>query len=323
MGFGTEEAELFFVTSEEEEMRVDKLLALRYPHYSRSYFQGLIEEGCVLVNGTPVKKRVSLEEGDEVEILFQALPSSSLQPEPIPLELLYEDEHLLVVNKPAGMVVHPAPGHWSGTFVNALLFHCQGKMSTDDPIRPGIVHRLDRETSGLLVAAKTPAAHRGMVDLFAQRAVEKQYLAVVCGKPKSGSISAPIGRHPVHRKEMTVLGDGREATTEIQLLAFNEKLSLLLVRPLTGRTHQIRVHCRHIGTPILGDHTYGSDRYNQLFDPPRHLLHAYRLSFTHPVTGIPLRFSAPVPEDFSFWMQRLCGPSLCSPALVDGKEIFE
>ncbi|MBI3900920.1 MAG: RluA family pseudouridine synthase [Chlamydiia bacterium] len=315
MGPMTQEAELLFVTQEEEEMRIDKLLACRYPEYSRTYFQDLIEQGCVLLNGEPVKKRVEPEEGDEIEVHFQAVAGPSLQPEPIPLEILYEDEHLLAVNKPAGMVVHPAPGHWSGTFVNALLAHCEGNIPGNDPIRPGIVHRLDRETSGVLLAAKTLSAHQKLIEQFANRNIEKLYLAVACGRPANGRISAPIGRHPTHRKEMAVISDGREAITEIQLAAFNEKLSLLLVRPQTGRTHQIRVHLKHIGSPVLGDPIYGSDRFNQLFDPPRHLLHAYRLIFDHPITGISMKLSAPVPEDFAYWIKRLCGTSLCAPIL--------
>jgi len=316
MGPITQEAELLFASSEEEGTRIDKLLAARYPDYSRSYFQYLIEQGCVLLNGEPVKKSLMPEEGDEIEVCFQAIPGPSLQPEAIPLEILFEDEHIIAVNKPAGMVVHPAPGHWSGTFVNALLAHCDGKAPGDDPLRPGIVHRLDRETSGVLIAAKTLQAHQKLIELFSNRCMEKLYLAVCCGKPANGTISAPIGRHPVHRKEMAVLGDGREAVTEFSVAAFNDKLSLVLAKPHTGRTHQIRVHLKHLGTPVLGDPVYGSDRLNQLFDPPRHLLHAYRLSFEHPITGEPMKISAPIPEDFAFWLKRLCGPSLCMSGIA-------
>ncbi len=315
MGPMTDEAELIFATESEEGMRIDKLLAERFPGHSRTYFQHLIDEGCVLINGEPIKKRTILEEGDEIEVCFQAVPGPSLDPEPIPLDILYEDEHLLAVNKPPGMVVHPAPGHWRGTFVNALLFHCNGKAPGDDPLRPGIVHRLDKETSGVLVAAKTLSAHKKLIEMFASRSMEKLYLAICCGKPSNGVVNAPIGRHPIHRKEMAILSDGREAVSEIQLAACNERISLVVVRPYTGRTHQIRVHLKHIGCPVLGDPVYGNDRMNHLFDPQRHLLHAYRLSFDHPVTGIPLKLSAPIPEDFKTWMRRLCGPSLCSPAL--------
>ncbi len=312
----TDEAELLFVAAHEEGMRIDKLLAERFPEYSRTYFQNLIDQGCVLLNGEPVKKRVIPEEGDEIEVYFQAIPGPSLEPESIPLEILYEDDHMLAINKPPGMVVHPAPGHWSGTFVNALLAHCNGKAPGNDPLRPGIVHRLDKETSGVLVAAKTLPAHQKLIEMFASRSMEKLYLAICCGRPSNGVINAPIGRHPVHRKEMAVLGDGREAITEIHLAACNERLSLVLARPMTGRTHQIRIHLKHVGCPVLGDPVYGNDRLNQLFDPERHLLHAYRLIFDHPITGAPLKLSAPIPQDFKSWMLRLCGPSLCAPALT-------
>lgn len=306
----SEEPEFLFITAEEEGTRIDKLLAARFPQHSRTYFQHLIDIGCVLINGEPIKKRNIPEEGDEIEVCFQATPEASLEPEAIPLDILYEDEHLLAINKPAGMVVHPAPGHWSGTFVNALLAHCQNIAPGSDPLRPGIVHRLDKDTTGVLIAAKTLPAHQKLIELFSTRKMEKLYLAICHGRPNNTLINFPIGRHPVHRKEMAVLPDGREAITEIQNAAFNEKTSLLLVKPRTGRTHQIRVHLKHIGSPILGDSLYGRQD-----DCERQLLHAYRLTFDHPITGSPLRLIAPIPQDMKAWMQKLCGPSLCSPAL--------
>jgi 23S rRNA pseudouridine1911/1915/1917 synthase len=304
------EHELLFVSSEEEGVRIDKLLTTRFPRHSRTYFQHLIDIGAVLINGESVKKRTIPEEGDEIEVCFQATPEASLEPEAIPLEILYEDEHLLAINKPPGMVVHPAPGNWTGTFVNALLAHCQEIAPGSDPLRPGIVHRLDKETSGVLLAAKTLFAQQKLIELFSTRKIEKSYLAVCQGKPPNGVINMPIGRHPVHRKEMTVLPDGREAITEIQTVAFNEKTSLVLAKPKTGRTHQIRVHLKHVGTPVLGDSLYGKRE-----GLSRHLLHAYRLQFDHPVTGLPLKLIAPIPEDMLLWLQKLCGPSLCAPAL--------
>jgi 23S rRNA pseudouridine1911/1915/1917 synthase len=306
-----EEPDFFFITAEEEGIRIDKLLAARFPDHSRTYFQHLIENGFVLINGEAVKKRIAPEEGDEIEICFQATPEASLKPEKIPLEILYEDEHILAINKPPGMVVHPAPGHWSGTFVNALLAHCQGIAPGDDPLRPGIVHRLDKDTSGVLIAAKTLSAHQKLIELFSQRKMEKLYLAVCSGRPPNGLVNLPIGRHPAHRKEMTVLPDGREAITEFQVAAFNEKNSLVLVKPRTGRTHQIRVHLKHLGCPVVGDALYG--RKNDAGQPARQLLHAYRLVFDHPITGLPMRLNAPIPEDMRDWMRRLCGPSLCAP----------
>jgi 23S rRNA pseudouridine1911/1915/1917 synthase len=306
----SQEAEFLSVNSEEEGVRIDKMLAARFPGHSRTYFQHIIELGAVLLNGEPVKKRILPEEGDEIEICFIAMPGASLEPEPMPLEILYEDEHLLAINKPAGLVVHPAPGHWSGTFVNALLAHCHNIAPGSDPLRPGIVHRLDKDTTGVLVAAKTLIAHQKLIELFASRQVEKLYLAICAGRPINTIINAPIGRHPVHRKEMAALPDGREAITEIQVAACNDKISLVLARPRTGRTHQIRVHLKHVGAPILGDPIYG---IKEAHDRP--LLHAYRLSFDHPITGSPLRFTAPIPEDMKQWLQKLCGPTLCAAAI--------
>jgi 23S rRNA pseudouridine1911/1915/1917 synthase len=310
-----------FVSPDEEGTRIDKLLAVRFANYSRTYFQHLIEIGCVLLNGEPIKKRICPEDGDEIEVCFQAIPGPSLLPEKIPLNILYEDEYILAVNKPPGMVVHPAPGHWSNTFVNALLAHCQYLAPGSDPLRPGIVHRLDKDTSGVLIAAKTLAAQQKLIEDFSSRKMDKTYLAICVGKPQNGTICAPIGRHPTLRKEMTILPDGREAISAVQTVAFNDQLSLALIRPKTGRTHQIRVHLRHIGCPVLGDPIYGSDRANQTLSPERLLLHAYRLGFNHPITKAPILLTAPIPDDFKPWMQRLCGPTLCAPILQSSSPI--
>ncbi len=294
------------VRPEEAGQRIDKLLASSYPHFSRTYFQNLIEEGFVLLNGGTVKKRIVLEAGDELEVCFQLPPECSLAPEPIPLDILYEDEHLIAVNKPVGMVVHPAPGHPSGTFVNALLAHCRSLAPNQDPLRPGIVHRLDKETSGVLLAAKTSFAHQKLVHAFASRQIEKTYLAICLGRPPNITLEAPIGRHKIHRKEMAVLpSDGKEAISQIQVLAFNDSISLALVRPKTGRTHQIRVHLKHLGTPILGDAVYGRRKCNEENKVARQLLHAYRLQFTHPITSAPLSLIAPLPDDLKKWIAQL------------------
>ncbi len=305
-----------FVAPEEEGLRIDKFLVSRFPNYSRTYFQYLIENGCVLLNGNLIKKRFCPEEGDEIEVCFQAIPGPSLLPEKIPLQILFEDEHILAVNKPPGMVVHPAPGNWSGTFVNALLAHCEHLAPSEDPIRPGIVHRLDKDTSGVLIAAKTLIAHQKLIEDFSSRKIDKTYLAICIGRPTNGIIQAPIGRHPTRRKEMAVLPDGRDAISDVQTIAFNDQLSLAMIRPKTGRTHQIRVHMKHIGCPVLGDPVYGSAKLNQTLGPERLLLHAYRLGFNHPVTKVPIRLTAPIPDDFKPWMQRLCGPTLCAPVLA-------
>ncbi|MBS0604979.1 MAG: RluA family pseudouridine synthase [Verrucomicrobia bacterium] len=297
--------DFFTVSLPEAEIRLDKLLSVHFPDHSRTYFQYLIEQGCVLVNGSVLKKREHAKVGDEVEVCFQLTPEISLEPQNIPLDILYEDEHLIAVNKPANMVVHPAPGHPKDTFVNALLYHCQSLQGTD-PLRPGIVHRLDKDTSGIILAAKTAMAHAKLVELFSERRIQKYYLAVCVGTPKEGLIDAPIKRHPVQRKEMAVnFADGKEAKSVCRVLGKNEQLSLVEVQLLTGRTHQIRVHLKHIGCPILGDGVYGSANANKKFHPQRQLLHAQRLEFRHPITGVALNLSAPIPKDLMFYVELL------------------
>lgn len=294
----TSDVDSFIVSEDETAYRLDRLLVHRFPSYSRTYFQTLIEEGCVLLNGQPCKKREKPEKDDEIEICFQWSPEISLTPENIPLTILYEDDHLIAINKPAGMVVHPAYGHPSGTFVNALLYHCQ-TLERTDPIRPGIVHRLDKDTTGLLIAAKTQKAHQKLVEAFASRTIEKHYLAITVGRPSEGLIDAPIGRDPVHRKQMAVCFEtGKEAKSECSILTSSEILSLVEVRLITGRTHQIRVHLKHRGTPILGDPIYGSQSINKKYNQHQQLLHAHRLSLIHPISGKPLHLSAPPPKAF-------------------------
>jgi 23S rRNA pseudouridine1911/1915/1917 synthase len=284
--------------------RLDQWLVATYPNYSRSYFQRLIEKGCVLINGRACKKRELLCEEDEVEVCFELPPEISLEPEAIPLDVLYEDSHLLVVNKPAGMVVHPAPGHPSKTFVNALLHHC--RIENAHPVRPGIVHRLDKDTSGLLIAAKTYEAHQKLVALFSERRVEKSYLALCVGNPGERTIRAPLGRHPTRRKERAVcLERGKEAVSHCQTLDHKEGVSLVQVRIVTGRTHQVRVHMKHCGAPVLGDPLYGSPSANRAFGADRQLLHAYQIRFTHPCTGDALHLCAPPPQDMVRFIKTL------------------
>lgn len=292
------EADSFIVLEEETAHRLDRLLVHRFPSYSRTYFQYLIEEGYVLLNGQVCKKRTKPQKDDEIEICFQWTPEISLAPENIPLTIVYEDEDLIAINKPAGMVVHPACGHPSGTFVNALLHHCQ-TFHCKDPIRPGIVHRLDKGTTGLLIAAKNPKAHQKLVEAFASRSIQKYYLAITVGRPPEGLIDAPIGRDPIHRKQMAICFEkGKEAKSECRILATSQPLSLVEVRLITGRTHQIRVHLKHHGTPVLGDPVYGSPSANKKFDRHEQLLHAHRLSLIHPISGAPLHLVAPPPASF-------------------------
>lgn len=292
-----QDVQSFTVSPQEAHLRLDQLLPLRYPQHSRSYFQFLIHSDCILVNGQMCKKRAKPRPGDEILVRFLPLPDSTLAPEPIPLDVVYEDAHFLAINKPVGMVVHPAPGNPRGTIVNALLAHCKG-LDHADPVRPGIVHRLDKDTSGVLLLAKTAHAHKNLVALFASRRVKKTYVALCLGRPKEGWIDAPIKRHPMRRKEMTINADGKEAKTEVRVMCERPPLCLVELMPLTGRTHQLRVHLKHIGTPILGDAVYGNRRANAQFQVTHQLLHAQRLELPHPVTFQPMVLETPLPESF-------------------------
>jgi 23S rRNA pseudouridine1911/1915/1917 synthase len=288
-----------FIASEAEAvLRLDKLLAGHFPDYSRTYFQSLIERGCILVNGKPLKKREKVKAGDEIEVCFLLTEEISLEPEPIALDILYEDEDLIAVNKPAGMVVHPGPGHARGTFVHALLHHCQ-TLGSQDPLRPGIVHRLDKDTSGVLIAAKTSLAHTRLVSLFSERKMQKTYIAICVGAPKEGMVDAPIARHAVHRQQMTVCPTrGKEAKTRVKVLSKNEGLSCVELELITGRTHQIRVHMKHLGAPVLGDSVYGLLSANKKYNADRQLLHASCMRFFHPIHGGEIEIKAPLPSDF-------------------------
>ena len=291
------ESDLFFVTKKEESIRLDKLLSSRFRKRSRSYFQYLIENGCVLINEKKVKKRVIPKYGDEIAVFFRLTPEISIEPEDIPLDILYEDNHIIAINKPPGMVVHPAAGHWSSTFVNALLFHCR-HLKEKNSLRPGIVHRLDKDTSGILLAAKTLEAQSHLISFFSQKKISKYYLAICINTPPDNyTLTAPIGRHRIRRKEMSVTQRGKKAISHFSVLAKNEQLSFILAQPFTGRTHQLRVHLKHIKTPILGDSIYGNKKFNEKYSVHRQMLHAYRLSFPHPITGKKIDLSAPLLED--------------------------
>ncbi|MCB1111441.1 MAG: RluA family pseudouridine synthase [Chlamydiales bacterium] len=303
------ESDLFCVTEEEAGERLDKLLADHYRgQQSRSYFQRLIDDRHVLLNGQPVKKRIKPSAGDEVEVQFVVTEELDLLPEAIPLDILYEDDAIIVVNKAAGMVVHPAPGNWNGTFVNALIYHCKDSdiVSTrSETIRPGIVHRLDKETSGVLIAAKTMQAQQKLVSQFASRQVDKEYLAICVGNPGNGEVNAPIGRHWSDRKKMTVRDDGRPAITRYRTLDAHGQLSVVELELLTGRTHQIRVHMRYLNAPVLGDKIYGNLHANKKYHAERQLLHAYRLRLNHPISGKPMEFVAPIPHEIRAFIDKI------------------
>jgi len=288
--------------------RLDKFLVERLPEFSRSRLQGLIADGFVNVDGRPAKKAGQVvENGQRVLVRIPPPAPGGLIPEDIPLDVVFENEDLLIVNKPAGMVVHPAAGHASGTLVNAVLGYDPDMEGIGGEERPGLVHRLDKDTSGLIVLAKNDEAHRWLQEQFRLRKVEKTYLALVDGKPPtpSGRVEAAIGRDPRNRKKMTVLpaSKGREAISEYKTLESFKEHTLLEFHPLTGRTHQIRLHCAFLKCPIVGDEVYG--RKNTSLKIGRHFLHAYRLKITLPGEKQPRTFEAGLPEELYLVLERL------------------
>jgi 23S rRNA pseudouridine1911/1915/1917 synthase len=289
--------------------RLDRVVAAALPDLSRTHVQQLIARGLVRVNGGPAKAGQRLRPGELVTVTVPPPEPAEVRPEAIPLRIVYEDAAVLVIDKPAGLVVHPAPGHPAGTLVNAVLAHAP-EVAMNGSQRPGIVHRLDKATSGLLVVAKTDAARAALVAQFAGRTVLKEYLALVHGlPPASASVTAPIGRDPRHRQRMAVVADGRPAQTDIAVIEVFAGCALVQARPRTGRTHQIRVHLASLGHPIVGDTVYGPDRPLVLpasdGRPPRRLvvprqfLHAARLGFVLPTTGTWREFSSPLPPDLA------------------------
>ncbi len=287
--------------------RLDAFLRSKLPDVSRGTVQRLMAEGHILVNGKSVKATHHPKAGEVVTISWPEAKVAEAQAEDIPLEVIYEDKDLLAINKPAGLVVHPAAGHEEHTLVNALLHHCAGKLSGIGGVaRPGIVHRLDKETSGCLVVAKNDFTHQKLAEQFAGREVEKIYHALACGMvPRaSGEIHAAIARHPSHRKRMAVVEGGREAHSSYRVLERLGQATLVEVFIHTGRTHQIRVHLQHLGFPVVGDRVYGlrqNARLKELtrYAAPRQMLHAWKLSLRHPRSGKELVFEAPWPSDFA------------------------
>lgn len=292
------------------EERLDKYLVTCLPEFSRSRIAGLVEAGAITVNGKAAKKAGhSINDGDEIEVRIPATQPSGLVAEDIPLNIIFENDELIVVNKPAGMVVHPAAGHAGGTLVNAVLGHEPDMEGIGGEERPGLVHRLDKDTSGLIVLAKNERAHRWLQDQFRDRKVEKTYLALVDGKPPTptGRVEAPIGRDPSHRKKMAIImqhGKGREAVSEYRTLETFDKHTLLEFHPHTGRTHQIRLHCAFLGCPIVADPIYGH-RHSSLPELKRHFLHAWRLKITLPGQKQPQVFEAPLPTELQRALEQL------------------
>ena len=300
----------FVVDRESRGGRLDIFLQRKLSSFSRAYCQKLIREKQATVNGEPAKPSLALHEGDRVRVEIPPLQSLEAQPEEIALDVLFEDESLLVINKLPGMVVHPAAGNREHTLVNALLHHCRGSLSGIGGVtRPGIVHRLDKDTSGCLVVAKTDAAHRALVEQFQGRDVWKEYLALVWGlvTKSHGRIDAPIGRNPRNRQKMAAhIRGGKPALTEFELVERFAECSAVRVQLHTGRTHQIRVHFASLGHPVVGDAMYGRKRQSGLDGiAVRQMLHAHRLGFEHPRTKCPLEFTAPVPTDMRELIRRL------------------
>ncbi len=290
--------------------RLDHFLQQALPVHSRTRIQNLIKDGDILLNNVKAKPNTALKVGDTISVTIPDPVATEIISQDIPLQVLFEDEHLIVINKAAGMVVHPAAGNPDGTLVNALLHHCKNLSGIGGELRPGIVHRLDKETSGCLVAAKHDQAHTRLSQAFSDRRITKIYLAAVNGLPHtdSGRIENRIGRHPVDRKRMALIENpesSKEAVTEWRRLSIHQGCALIECLLLTGRTHQIRVHMReNLKTPILGDTIYAQIQ-RQILSMPRLMLHARKLGFDHPMTGAAMNFDAAIPVEFDPWIKAM------------------
>lgn len=298
-----------------EDKRIDRYLASRLPDYSRTFLQKLVKEGAVLVNGRIVKSSYDIQKGDLISVHVPVLEESKIIPEDIPIDIVYEDDYLMLINKPCDMVVHPAGGHPSGTLVNALAFHCQNLSQVNGPLKAGIVHRLDRDTSGIMLTIKSDAVHSHIAMQFEKRYVKKEYIAVLEGELMldSDEISLPVGRHKTDPQKMAVRYDiGREAVSIYEVVERFHGYTLVKVMPKTGRTHQIRVHMRAIGHPVVADFMYSnqescylSDLLQKEREPgevpiiERQALHAHRIEFFHPIQNKKMEFEVDMPEDIS------------------------
>ncbi len=289
--------------------RIDKFLSCRLEEVSRSYIQKLIKEGHVSVNGKPVKANYKLGAGDEISVEIPEAKEPDILPEDIPLDILYEDQDILVVNKPKGMVVHPAAGHYSGTLVNALMYHCKDSLSgINGVMRPGIVHRIDMDTTGSLLVCKNDEAHRILAEQLKEHTIRREYHAIVYGniKEDTGTVDAPIGRHPTDRKKMSINHkNGKQAVTHYEVLERFGNFTYIRCRLETGRTHQIRVHMASLHHPLLGDEVYGPSSRPPFPGLKGQVLHAKILGIYHPATGEYVEFDAPLPQYFVDLLQKL------------------
>lgn len=289
--------------------RIDKFLSCRLEEVSRSYIQKLIKEGHVSVNGKPVKANYKLGAGDEISVEIPEAKEPDILPEDIPLDILYEDQDILVVNKPKGMVVHPATGHYSGTLVNALMYHCKDSLSgINGVMRPGIVHRIDMDTTGSLLVCKNDEAHRILAEQLKEHTIRREYHAIVYGniKEDTGTVDAPIGRHPTDRKKMSINHkNGKQAVTHYEVLERFGNFTYIRCRLETGRTHQIRVHMASLHHPLLGDEVYGPSSRPPFPGLKGQVLHAKILGIYHPATGEYMEFDAPLPQYFVDLLQKL------------------
>lgn len=295
-----ENKEILTVSEEGNGVRIDRYLSDCYPQWSRSYLQKLLKEENILVEGQKSKANYKLHAGEEISIVIPSLEDVEILPEDIPLDILYEDQWLLIVNKPKGMVVHPAAGHTSGTLVNAVMHHCQGSLSgINGQLRPGIVHRIDKDTTGALVICKDDTTHRALAEQLKEHSITRKYRAIVLGNlAEDGTVEGPIGRHPVDRKKMAInYKNGKPAVTHYHILENFQKYTYIECQLETGRTHQIRVHMTSIGHPLLGDSVYTKAKWPYKLEGQ--VLHAMVLGFIHPATGKYLEVEAPLPDYFS------------------------
>ena len=299
--------EKLFFTIEKGGERIDKYLSEQLEDMTRSHIQKLIKENMVRVNGMAVKSNFKLSASDQIEVEIPELKEPDILPENIPLDILYEDQDILVVNKPKGMVVHPAPGHYTGTLVNAIMYHCKDNLSgINGVLRPGIVHRIDMDTTGSLLICKNDRAHQALAKQLKEHSITRKYHAIVHGRLKEdeGTIDKPIGRHPIDRKKMSVhCTNGREAITHYRVLKRFQQFTYIECQLETGRTHQIRVHMSSIGHPILGDQIYGPAKCP--YKLQGQTLHAKVLGITHPITGEYMEFDAPLPDYFQALLEKM------------------